>query len=404
MVAAAGPLLQVAACGGGFRGDLGGGRPTHRYRLLELRQESRSGRIELREHIVVRNQRIDRQLHVEHPGSRRFTTVGSGTCADRHSEFTDPWRSPGRVDRDVDKARRTDSARASNRHERRRTARVHTGRIMKRHGNLKLHRCRLPFSHVDRLWCGLSVQAGRQLRPSTDRQLYRDGARHPLRDRTSPTTQSRSRSKNRPCPVGPRVRAPRPAPRQPSLNFRPSRSRSPPRPRTPERRRVSGPTGCRLSDGRAAPGRPRVGRRARWPRSASVPVVTAGGLRRRNRLPASQRPQPCREGSRQASSPSPTSWTVLAPNHLTHGDLSPVVDRPGSARMERGLPGTACVAILPKRRPLLGVEFDCWFKSCSKARRRPGVGGHEIVPGGGHVAARWWPTVLPSGGRLFCPR
>lgn len=33
-----------------------------------------------------------------------------------------------------------------------------------------------------------------------------------------------------------------------------------------------------------------------------------------------------------------------------------------------------------------------------------GVGGHEIVPGGGHVAARWWPTVLPGGGRLFCPR
>jgi hypothetical protein len=35
---------------------------------------------------------------------------------------------------------------------------------------------------------------------------------------------------------------------------------------------------------------------------------------------------------------------------------------------------------------------------------RPRVGGHEIVPGGGHVAARWWPTVLPGGGRLFCPR
>jgi hypothetical protein len=32
------------------------------------------------------------------------------------------------------------------------------------------------------------------------------------------------------------------------------------------------------------------------------------------------------------------------------------------------------------------------------------VGGREIVPGGGHVAARWWPTVLPGGGQLFCPR
>jgi hypothetical protein len=32
------------------------------------------------------------------------------------------------------------------------------------------------------------------------------------------------------------------------------------------------------------------------------------------------------------------------------------------------------------------------------------VGGHEILPVGGHEAARWWPTVLPIGGRWFCPR
>jgi hypothetical protein len=32
------------------------------------------------------------------------------------------------------------------------------------------------------------------------------------------------------------------------------------------------------------------------------------------------------------------------------------------------------------------------------------VGGHEIVPIGGHEAARWWPTVLPIGGQWFCPR
>ena len=32
------------------------------------------------------------------------------------------------------------------------------------------------------------------------------------------------------------------------------------------------------------------------------------------------------------------------------------------------------------------------------------VGGHEILPGGGHVAARWRPTVLPSGGQQNCPR
>ena len=32
------------------------------------------------------------------------------------------------------------------------------------------------------------------------------------------------------------------------------------------------------------------------------------------------------------------------------------------------------------------------------------VGGHEILPSGGHVAARWRPTVLPSGGQRSCPR
>ena len=32
------------------------------------------------------------------------------------------------------------------------------------------------------------------------------------------------------------------------------------------------------------------------------------------------------------------------------------------------------------------------------------VGGHEILPTGGHVAARWRPTVLPSGGQQGCPR
>ncbi len=32
------------------------------------------------------------------------------------------------------------------------------------------------------------------------------------------------------------------------------------------------------------------------------------------------------------------------------------------------------------------------------------VGGHEILPSGGHVAARWRPTVLPSGGQQNCPR
>ena len=31
------------------------------------------------------------------------------------------------------------------------------------------------------------------------------------------------------------------------------------------------------------------------------------------------------------------------------------------------------------------------------------VGGHEILPIGGHENARWWPTVLPTGGQWFCP-
>ena len=32
------------------------------------------------------------------------------------------------------------------------------------------------------------------------------------------------------------------------------------------------------------------------------------------------------------------------------------------------------------------------------------VGGYEIMPGGGHVGARWWSRVLPVGGRLICLR
>lgn len=40
-------------------------------------------------------------------------------------------------------------------------------------------------------------------------------------------------------------------------------------------------------------------------------------------------------------------------------------------------------------------EAGIWFKY---------VGGHERLPMGGHVAARWWPTELPTGGQVFCPR
>jgi hypothetical protein len=38
------------------------------------------------------------------------------------------------------------------------------------------------------------------------------------------------------------------------------------------------------------------------------------------------------------------------------------------------------------------------------AELAPSVGGHEILPIGGHESARWWPTVLPTGGQWFCPR
>ena len=32
------------------------------------------------------------------------------------------------------------------------------------------------------------------------------------------------------------------------------------------------------------------------------------------------------------------------------------------------------------------------------------VGGHEILPVGGHETARWWPRELPTGGQQNCPR
>jgi hypothetical protein len=42
------------------------------------------------------------------------------------------------------------------------------------------------------------------------------------------------------------------------------------------------------------------------------------------------------------------------------------------------------------------------FEADYYARTR--VGGHEILPSGGHVGARWRPTELPSGGQQNCPR
>ena len=40
----------------------------------------------------------------------------------------------------------------------------------------------------------------------------------------------------------------------------------------------------------------------------------------------------------------------------------------------------------------------------SAARRFGRVGGHEILPVGGHGTARWWPRELPTGGQQICPR
>jgi hypothetical protein len=46
-------------------------------------------------------------------------------------------------------------------------------------------------------------------------------------------------------------------------------------------------------------------------------------------------------------------------------------------------------------------EYLLWMQIHNYART---VGGHEILPIGGHETARWWPTKLPSGGQVFCPR
>ena len=49
------------------------------------------------------------------------------------------------------------------------------------------------------------------------------------------------------------------------------------------------------------------------------------------------------------------------------------------------------------------VKFLMWGIAL-RMKLLPTVGGHEILPSGGHVTARWRPTVLPSGGQQNCPR
>lgn len=69
---------------------------------------------------------------------------------------------------------------------------------------------------------------------------------------------------------------------------------------------------------------------------------------------------------------------------------------PCSIARSAGAPRTADQAPVLAASSVLAYSSNpitCWL-----------VGGHEILPGGGHVAARWRPTVLPSGGQQSCPR
>ena len=54
----------------------------------------------------------------------------------------------------------------------------------------------------------------------------------------------------------------------------------------------------------------------------------------------------------------------------------------------------------------IAAWIDTWYnpKRLHSTNNMTSVGGHEILPTGGHVAARWRPTVLPSGGQQSCPR
>lgn len=54
---------------------------------------------------------------------------------------------------------------------------------------------------------------------------------------------------------------------------------------------------------------------------------------------------------------------------------------------------------------VLAIPRDLNRRATGTSRRVVlAVGGHEIMPGGGHVGVRRWPLVLPDGGRGFCPR
>ena len=60
-------------------------------------------------------------------------------------------------------------------------------------------------------------------------------------------------------------------------------------------------------------------------------------------------------------------------------------------------------AAVQRQRERLAAEVRA-LRGANAAAVIKRVGGHEILPIGGHETARWWPTVLPTGGRWFCPR
>jgi DNA-binding XRE family transcriptional regulator len=77
---------------------------------------------------------------------------------------------------------------------------------------------------------------------------------------------------------------------------------------------------------------------------------------------------------------------------LSQEDLARLIGGHQAAisRLEAGAGGPPNMRTLERIADALGFFID--------------VGGHEIVPGGGHVSAHWWPAVLPDGGRVICPR
>jgi hypothetical protein len=52
----------------------------------------------------------------------------------------------------------------------------------------------------------------------------------------------------------------------------------------------------------------------------------------------------------------------------------------------------------------IGLDWGTQQSDNAKHFHYTPVGGHEILPRGGHETARWWPTKLPSGGQVICPR